>query len=241
VNLQRLARDFVARDIMTPSDQFTRAASAAGAAEVFGKDKRFDVIPIPEKGRVVEFWESHTAQSGTIGIQHVVSADTPILDLVDSLRDRRFVFVVGQHDVVGLVHFSDLNDAVVKLAFFALLTGLEHKAAELIRGCVRCDNLEDFVENSTGRYKREMKKLRGKGANRDWVTLFSFPDVLKAAAKSGKLRPELEASQVADLKKVRNSVAHAAGEPLVEAHPEDVQRLGRVRDLCIKHLGMGLG
>ena len=146
-----------------------------------------------------------------------------------------------QHDVVGLVHFSDLNDAVVKLAFFALLSGLEHKTAELIRDCVRCDNLRDFVEKSTGRYKKEMKKLRDKGANRDWVTLFSFPDALKAAVKSGKLKPELDAGQIADLKKVRNSVAHAAGELLVEAHPEDVQRLGRVRDLCIEHLRMGFG
>ena len=72
-------------------------------------------------------------------------------------------------------------------------------------------------------------------------TLFCFPDVLKAAVKSGRLKPGLEDGQIADLTKVRNSVAHAAGEPLVEAHPEDVQRLSRVRDLCLERLKMGPG
>ena len=119
--IQRLANGFVARDIMTPADQLVCADSEAGARLRLEENLRFDIIPILSGGRLLAFLERDQPCPKTIQISHLVSANTPILDTVDRLCDRRFVFVLGRGEVIGLIQFSDLNDPVVKLPFFVLV------------------------------------------------------------------------------------------------------------------------
>jgi hypothetical protein len=134
--LQRLAQGFVARDIMVPLERLTRADDEAAAAHKLEENLQYDIIPMPQKGRLTAFLERGATRVKIIQIQHVVSAETPILDLLSSLCDQRHIFVVGRHEVIGLVHFSDLNDPIVKLPFFVLLEGLERQVVDAIRPLV---------------------------------------------------------------------------------------------------------
>ena len=174
--LRRLASRFVARDIMKPAGELVSAESEAGARRRLEENPCFDIIPIASNGRLLAFLERGESRPKTIQIQHVIGAGTPIPDVVDSLCDRRFVFVVGRHDIVGLVHFSDLNDPVVKLPFFVLLEGVERRLADAIKGLVTEDVLSDLIRDQQrlDAIRGKMDKLRTDKADRDWVTLMYF-------------------------------------------------------------------
>ena len=229
--LQRLAQGFVARDIMVPLERLTRADDEATATHKLEQNPQYDIIPMPQKGRLSAFLERGATRAKTIQIQHVVSAETPIPDLLNSLCDQRHIFVVGRHEVIGLIHFSDLNDPIVKLPFFVLLEGLERQVVDAIRPLVHEDTLSAFLKDAKRlvNIKADMAKLRKRRADRDWVTLLYFREVIDAAVEFKKL--PLRTKEIEDLSAVRNRVAHAAADQLVETQA-DVRRLGRVWKLC---------
>jgi hypothetical protein len=229
--LKRLAQGFVARDIMVPLERLTRADDEATVTHKLEQNPEYDIIPMPQKGRLTAFWERGATRAKIIQIQHVVSAETPIPDLLDSLCKQRHIFVVGRHEVIGLIHFSDFNDPIVKLPFFILLEGLERQVVDAIRSLVHDDTLSVFVQDTKrlAALKANMAKLQKKGANRDWVALLYFREVIDAAVSFGKL--QLRAKEIEELSAVRNRVAHAATDQLVETQA-DVRRLDRVWRLC---------
>jgi hypothetical protein len=228
--LRRLARRFAARDIMTPQKRLETGSDQDDAVRKLQKYPEYDVIPIRQGGRLVAFLERGSPKQKVIQIQHVVSTETPILDLVDSLCDCRFTFVHGRHEVVGLVCVSDLNDPVVKLPYFVLLEGVERQVADSLRTTVTDDTISRLRIDSdrlTGLRNRKAR-LRREGVDRDWVTLLYFRELLDAAVHLGKV--ELSEQHIEPLAAVRNRIVHTDKE-LVET-PADVRTLGSVRDVC---------
>lgn len=145
--LRRLASRFVARDIMKPATELVSADSEAHARKRLEENPRLDVIPIFRGGTLLAFQERGQPRAETIQIRHLVGAGTPIPDVVDSMSDRRFVLVVGRHEVIGLIHFSDLNDPVVKLPFFVLLEGVERRLADAVDGLVTEDVIPELIRD----------------------------------------------------------------------------------------------
>jgi len=229
--LRRLARRFVARDLMVPKEELICAQDEHDAGLKLEAHPKFDVIPIRQADRLVAFVERGRPQHKTIQVQHVIGSETPILDLVDSLCDRPFVFVVGRHEVIGLVHFSDLNDPIVKLPYFVLLEGVERQVADSVRSLVREESFAEIIRdpNRISQIRGKMSKLNANGADRDWVTILYFREILEAACHFDKLW--LKMAEIEDLSAVRTRVAHAASEELVETH-SDVRRLRNVGSLC---------
>jgi hypothetical protein len=105
--------------------QIISAENEDKALQLLDQNPQYDVIPLRREDRLVAFLERSSVKTKSIQIQDVVSAGTPILDLVGTLCDRKHLFVLGQCEIVGLIHFSDLNDPAVKLPYFLLLEGLE--------------------------------------------------------------------------------------------------------------------
>ena len=233
--LQRLITSFVASDIMVVKDQIISAENEDKALQLLDQNPQYDVIPLRREDRLVAFLERSSVKTKSIQIQDVVSAGTPILDLVGTLCDRKHLFVLGQCEIVGLIHFSDLNDPVVKLPYFLLLEGLERKIADSIRQSVNKHTLPQIItdpkrlENIMGK----MSDLQKKQADRDLVTLLHFREILESARHFGKL--QLDTTQIEDLSCIRNRVAHAASDELVESQ-QDVRRLSRVHRICMNLL-----
>jgi hypothetical protein len=73
------------------------------------------------------------------------------------------------HEVIGLIHSSDLNDPSVKLPFFVLLEGLERQVTDAIRPRVHEDTLSVFLKDRTrlADLKTNMAKRRKRGADRN--------------------------------------------------------------------------
>ena len=230
--LQRLITSFVASDIMIPKDQILSAENEDIARELLRQNAQYDVIPLHSKGHMVAFLERGNSKSKRIQIEHAVSAGTPILDIVDSFCDRQHLFVLGKCEIIGLIHFSDLNDPVVKLPFFLLLEGLERKITDSIRKSVDEDALPRIITDPKrlNDIRVKMSELQNKKAERDLVSLLYFREILESARYFDKL--QLETSQIEDLSCIRNRVAHAAAEELIES-TQDVRRLSRVHLICM--------
>jgi hypothetical protein len=230
--LRRLARRFVAQDIMKPRNQLVCADSEADAPKRLQENPPYDIIPILSGGKVLAFLERGQPRRETIQIQHLVGAATPILDLVDTMSERRFVFVLGRHEVIGLIQFSDLNDPVVKLPFFVLLEGVERRLVDALQGLVTEDVIPELIRDAkrVDAIRKKMAKLQDDKADRDWVTPMYFREILEAAVHFRKV--SLEVVQIEELSAIRNRVVHAAREELIERHG-DVKRLSLVRHLCM--------
>lgn len=233
--LQRLIKSFVASDIMVVKDQIVSGENEEEALQLLNQKPQYDVIPLRKEGRLVEFLERGSIKSKRIQIQDAVSAGTPILDLVDTFCNRNHLFVLGQCEIVGLIHFSDLNDPVVKLPYFLLLEGLERKIADSIRQSLNMNNLPQIISDPRrlANIERKMSDLKNKKAERDVVTLLYFREILESACHFGKL--QLTTTEIEDLSCIRNRVAHAASDELVESR-NDVSRLSSVHRICIKLL-----
>jgi hypothetical protein len=79
-----------------------------------------------------------------------------------------------------------------------------------------------------------MENARNKNADRDWVTLFSFKEVVEAAVHFNKA--PLSQKDIDDLAAVRNNVFHAASKRLMVESCDDIRRLKKVRNLCLSIL-----
>lgn len=233
--LRRLSESFVASDIMVAKEHIVSAENQQDASQLLEQNPQYDLIPLRTADRLVAFLERGSARTKTIQIQHVVSAGTPILDLVRTFCDRRHLFVLGQCEIVGLIHYSDLNDPVVKLPYFLLLEGLERKIADSIRRLVNKDVLPVIIKDPQrlAKIEEKMSALQSNAADRDFLTLLYFREILEAACRLNKL--QLRTSEIEDLSVLRNRVAHAATDELVESH-EDVRRLSRVQRICMSLL-----
>ena len=182
--IARLSRSFVAANIMTARDELLCGTDVTHAKQLLEENAGFDIVPIRQKDRITAFLSRDNQSSQkTIQIQHLVSSEIPIINVIDTLVNEKFVFVIGQRQVVGYIHFSDLNDAVVKIPFFVLLEGLERILSDRIRGLITDDNLSTVMKSSNRveEIKQKMKGLKGGSADRDWATLLYFKEVLEAA------------------------------------------------------------
>jgi hypothetical protein len=231
--LERLALTFTARDIMVPKEKLLCAPDGTSALRVLDENPDFDVIPIKQKGMISAYIRRNCESITRIQLPEIISDATSILDLVDSLRDREFVFVLSNRCIAGYVHFSDLNNHVVKLPFFAILEALESHLVNKVGPLINGSNLKEVLDKQRVEIlTKRMRDMSESRANLGWVNLLSFNEIVLFASRFEKVF--LEQKQVEMISKVRNLVCHADS-MLVEAH-NDVRRLVETKKICFSIL-----
>lgn len=230
--LQRLATTFNARDIMVPKAKLIRAKDAITAKILFEQYPAFDVIPISQSGMLSAYIERGINQVRPIRLQNVVSDTTSILDIVDILKKRSFCFVLAKQDISGYIHFSDLNNRIVKLPYFLIFEALEEKMVEKIKSedLVINNNLNKILgEKRTKEIKKRMRRMEKNRSDLKLMNLLSFNEIVRIANHLKKVK--LKQKQIDILSKVRNLVCHA-DRPFVEKH-NDVKRISEAKRICI--------
>lgn len=230
--LESLALMFTARDIMVDVDKLVSAANESDARKVLQANKNLDMIPIKTNGLLLSYLERNSSRARRIKQADTIVELTRILDLVDVLKTRKFCFVVNR-SILGLIHFSDLNNHLVKIPFFVILQAFEEHLFREIGPLVESSMLplalspERFAE-----IDKRMRELRRNRADLDWVNLLSFVDIVKCAAYFKKIT--LSADEMRSISNVRNRVAHA-DRPFVSKHQE-VRRLSETKRICLSVL-----
>lgn len=134
--LKRIATAFTVKDIMIPNSRLVCANDEAHAAVVSDANPDFNVIPIRSAGKMTGYFKRNSRNTTDITPSDLIADGTNLLDLVEILEHREFVFVLSseKNEGYGYVHFSDLNHHLVKLTFYVLLAALERLALESIKG-----------------------------------------------------------------------------------------------------------
>lgn len=235
--LQRLAGAFVVRDVMVAQDNLVSAPDLATAEDLLNRFPDYDVVPIRDGGHLTAYLQRGASKVHRITLNDLVSDSTSLLDLVDVLESRSFVFVLTRQKVSGFVHFSDLNKPLLKLPYFVLLEALERDVGNRVARHVDNDLIERLFGHA--RYeqvRKKMETMQQHRSNLDLVNLLYFQEVLLCGLNLQFVT--LDQPQIQMLAKVRTRVCHASADPLVKSQL-DVKELSRCRLICASVLTQG--
>ena len=177
----------------------------SGAAARRLHAKQFDFAPVLEEGQPVGVFCGQRPSPARARVASVmrpldasllVSADTPVSELVRYIVDEPFLFVVQGRRVTGFVTPSDLGSAPARTHYYLLLAGLEMRLAALVRSRFP-DQQRAVRQLSPGAQERHAslaEQLRSRDEFLDDVAALSLMDLVTIAGKLPDLRAEVAGS-----------------------------------------------
>lgn len=227
--LQRLGLSFTVRDIMVPKERLVSASAEADAPRISEQNRDYNIIPIQDNGALVAFYERDAKSSRAITVQDLVGSDTGIMDLVEILSGREFCFALVGNEIGGYVHFSDLNNPLVKLAFYVIFEAFERHLLTAINPLTEQEIQQTLGLQRLNRIRNEVQRAQADRANLSLENFLYLPEILRIAISKRKL--SLDEERVQSIKMFRNRVSHA-GWSLIQKHG-DVRTLVGVKTSCI--------
>jgi hypothetical protein len=228
--LAQLGAAFAVRDIMTHYGDLQLVDDEPEARQFFKEQEDYDYTASPKTGRITTYYKRGESKGHPLRQEDLLSDGTALLDLLDLLAARDFFFVLSANRICGLVHFSDLNDELVKLPLFVLLAAAERRLWHMVRE--KLTEAELKVALVPERFEQVMERFeeaKEQRADRDLEGLLFFGEILKLA-KNRDLLPQITRDDRGRLNDTRNRVVHH-DRLLIEKH-KDVRKLAKVRDLC---------
>lgn len=188
---------------------------------LYNAERWFVEVPPAPEAAVGEDFEVLTED-------HLIGADTSLLDFVLSAAERPRLVVAGSQ-IVGLVCLADLNKLPVRTALFGLVTTLEMLMAERIEnwsnGVAECW----LATLSCGRRKKVEKKitrLRKDDMLVSEIMATEFEDKVDVIVKRGMLEGSKTGlrKEFWPITKLRNALAHAGTFAATRAEAGQVPR-----------------
>ncbi|WP_319518995.1 hypothetical protein [uncultured Martelella sp.] len=149
-----------------------------------------------------------------LGEEHLIGADSSILDFIRDADERRFRFVVSQSGVNGIVSLSDLQKLPVRATLFSLVTALEIRMQEAIRK--RLPNTKDWqaliTRNRRNKIKATIDLAQSAEGIVDELLFTQFCDkreIIQQSLLQQHSKRENFISDVKRIEKLRNALAHA--------------------------------
>jgi hypothetical protein len=167
-----------------------------------------------------------------LGERHLIGADASILDFVLSADKRPFRFVVSQDGIVGLISISDIQKFPVRPVLFSLVTALEIKMADMIRG--RLPSSEAWLchlsDGRKAKVKEEIAKVSATEGIVDALLFTQFSDkrdiISKAFLKGSAQRMDF-AKTMKRIQHLRDDLAHANEYAATTAKAEEICKTAR--------------
>ena len=161
----------------------------------------------------------------------LIGANASILDFIKDADSKPCRLVVSESEIMGLVTVSDLQRLPVRVALFALITGLERTMAGAIRKKYTAD--KDWLRLlSEGRQKKidgEVEKSKKQDRFVDKLLFTQFCDkrdiLMESPSFPFSLSKETMRRQLKEIEKLRNKLAHANDYATTQT---EAQRVGAV-------------
>lgn len=228
--LERLAITFATRDIMVSEEQLIWAESTSQAEQKLIENPSFSVIPIKQHREFTEYLMRGNIFPDPIQLEDLISDSTPILELATIFSQKEFCFVLSGKRISGYVHFSDLNNQLVKIPYFVLLEAVESRIVSKIDQRITQEDLNIvLLPNQAGRVKNRMKRLAEENADHGYINFMYFGEMLKLACHYKVLT--LSDSDLDRITDIRNRVDHA-DRPLIRTQ-ENAIHLVETREICL--------
>ncbi|MFV2062168.1 MAG: CBS domain-containing protein [Chloroflexota bacterium] len=250
-----LGTSFQARHLQVELERAStiEVTSTAGDAVKVLSRSNYDFAPATDDGRVVGYVELRQLSSASAGKPVrdltyplnsgvIVSADTPISELIEWLPEQRILFVLEGRETTGFITIWDLNKQPARAYLYLVLAGLEIALADLVRWRYGAD--QSPVLATLG--KRDQDSVRGRvGADRDanadsdLVSYLGFKHLLRVFEGDRALREAMGGfsktrwrSYTWPLSDLRNDVMHPISSFV--SSPDDVVALGEDLRRAIK-------
>lgn len=190
---------------------------------------RWDNLAVRSKGRVVGYvrrsklLKADPEQpirnvTNSLAGGAIVSADTPIAELMGWIADQRILFVLEGREISGIVTIWDFNKQSARAYYYLVLAGLEIALADLIRwryGNNQSNLIAHLGRRDTEELEERMERDRAGAGHGDIVSYLSFKHLLRIFEKERALRMELGRyetnkwnSMTKPLGELRNEVMH---------------------------------
>ena len=226
--LARVQHSLTVASIMTPRSRLMTCRPADSVRAIMLENTgRFSYLPVRDEfGAILglykaEAWFDKETPEQLVGADfeplsedHVVGADTPIIDFLTGADDPPTRLVVSGAGIVGMVGLSDLQQLPVRTALFALITSLEITMANWIEA-KWSDNADGWLcILSPGRQQKvreKVRKLKNDDSFVSEILCTEFKDKCDIVRKDGPIsgsQRQLE-REFAAMEKLRNVLAHA--------------------------------
>lgn len=202
--LKRLMDTFSVQDIMTPSDQLKRADTLEDAKYLLHE---YDVVPFPRRGGIEGFFQREGQEITALTPSHLISNSTNLVELPKLLNQQAFYFVISGNNIVGYVHYSDLNKAVTKIPFFAMFQIVERRFWDKMMYRISEKDLQLLFPDQAKSFLQKKEKAADQNVDIGWTGIFSFPYILRLARHYGLAH--VNNNEITLLKEMRNKIAHS--------------------------------
>ncbi|WP_040283345.1 hypothetical protein [Tessaracoccus massiliensis] len=214
-----------AHHIATPISaaiSFQRADDALEAAQKLN-ELSFDLAPVIERGAPVGLFRTATARAGTVGkcmdelqVSMIVAASTPLTNVVHSLAECLFLFVIEGSAISGFITPTDLGSHAGRTHYYMLLADLEISLYKYLRERFpqQTDAIALLSDNRREEHAHLVTKLRRTDTFVDELSAVSLNDLLTIAGRDRALHeltgpsPFSWAAASRGLADFRNDVMH---------------------------------
>jgi hypothetical protein len=217
--LEALARSFSVADLMVSVDELTRAESLEEARESF---RNYDFVPYPAAGPIEGWFRKDTEKREALHAGILLSDSTGLIELPRFLARRPAYMVLRGNVVGGLVHYSDLNNPLLKLPLYVLFEAVESELLPVLNKVLEEADLRAVLSRERLKYVLQRRaKLQAERADLGWAQGLYFAELLALGRRRGVI--DVSEEEVVSLSDLRNRVAHA-DRLLIEA-TADIQYL----------------
>lgn len=219
------------------------ASSVADARRLFD-EHRIDIAPLRDERithavsrDALELADDDDARvaavASPLGTGDLITGTTPLVAVLQRLRDRPALFVLDHDHVSGIITRSDLQRPSVAICVLTLILAIESGLNDLIRDLAGGDWITHLAdEERRAEVEKVHSQRRQTNADIDLVYALGFPERLKIAASCPQIRHALRLSRGEldahrfQLGQLRNSLAH--GSDLLVHEPDADRGLDHV-------------
>lgn len=214
---------FTAREIAQPLRSFDLERSAEDIAEVVARCG-LEVVGLRQDGVCAGYLRPGTEQTSTTAAQmrnfaptQVVTSDAPLHEVIRILTRYDFCFVTSMGDIAGVITRGDMQQPLVRMWLFGIVTLLEMELLERIRSTWPDGSWTNLI--SAGRLNKAQALLaqrRARGQHVDLADCLQLADKAQIVMEDEQARaafgfPTKGAAKrvIRDLESLRNNLAHA--------------------------------
>lgn len=151
----------------------------------------------------------------TVPIERLVSTSTPIWSCLSRLASYRSLFVLGEHEIDGIVTLADIDKQPGRLLIFGLISMLEMVMLALVKQHYLNNEWQRLISRKRLERAQNLYRVRRELDQQiDLIECIQLCDKFNMCLKTQGLRVPLELDEgfgdtlFADLEQVRNNLAH---------------------------------
>ncbi|HEY5123829.1 MAG TPA: hypothetical protein VIK14_08860 [Ignavibacteria bacterium] len=204
--IEILSLSFSVQDIMV-KEKNIQCANKLTVAKEIAKKNNFSIIPRKNSRNIIKkYFDIQSEEEKNISYEDIISSDTPINDLIELFKDKKCFFVLGSNKIIGLVHFTDLNNPIVKLFIYLLIERIEWSIYYKINKMEESDLLNKLRPSLAKKANERKKRDRTNDMDNKWFGVFKFKELIKIAVAMNliTIKPDI----VGKMNDMRNKIAH---------------------------------